>query len=100
MQPSVTIPGFDITPIAQQTGNWLVGVWPTVVSIAVNAIHWIVVISFPGSLFFLSAIIYSAERLKVIKKKESAKHDLKVETAEEDVPGQKGNDLGIRWRKV
>jgi len=62
---------------------------------------WAVVISIPVSIFFVIGIVYSVEMLKVVRRKEAEKHDLKVEPAFEDEPAGQGNhDLSSRWKKV
>ena len=62
---------------------------------------WVVVLSIPASIFFIIGIVYSVERLKVLREKEAEKHDLKVEPAFEDEPaGQGDRDLSLRWKKV
>ena len=66
-----------------------------------HLMDWVVVLSIPVSVFFIIGIVYSVERLKILREKEAEKHDLKVEPAFEDEPSGQGNrDLSIRWKKV
>ena len=52
---------------------------PVVISWAKETFGILVGLSFPVSLFFIIAIIYSTERLKVLRKKEEERYDAKVE---------------------
>ena len=62
-------------------------------------LNFIVVLSFPVSLFFLVGIVYTVEQLKHIRKKEEEKYDVKVEPAFES--NVKNNAvLADRWEQV
>ena len=101
MQTQVSVPSFDLVPMVQQTIHWAIDFWPTLVLWSKDFLSFLIVISFPLSLFFLIAIIYCVEKLKLIKKKDALKYDAPhVEPAfEEGVP--QGNDsLTTRWAKV
>ncbi|MDE2037762.1 MAG: hypothetical protein KGI69_00860 [Patescibacteria group bacterium] len=63
-------------------------------------IYFMIGLSIPISLFFLIGIIYCVERLKVIRKKEAEKHDVKVEPAFEAAKGGGDRDLAAHWEKV
>ncbi len=77
------------------------GYWAAFLHGAKVFTDWLVVISIPVSIFFIFGIIYSVERLKVLREKEAEKHDLKVEPAFEDEPaGQGDHDLSVRWKKA
>ncbi len=98
--PAVSIPSYDVSPIIHSIGEWIVNAWPHMVSFAKSALGIAVGLSFPVSVFFLIAIIYCVERLKIIKKKDALKYDLKVEPAFEEVPARGNADLAARWQKV
>ena len=87
-------------PLLSLGGDSLGKHWSIFVGGAKDVTDAIIVISIPVSLFFLIGIVYCVERLKVIREKEAEKHDLRVEPAYEDVPGQGSNDFGARWKKV
>jgi hypothetical protein len=98
--PSVSIPGPDLFHFLSE---WVIKAFhsgPTVQEWLVSAVHILIVISIPVSLFFLIGIIYCVEKLKEVRKKEKVKHDLKIEPAFEEVKGQGNRDLTVRWAKV
>jgi len=100
MNQGVSSPMIDLGPFFKQIGAHIVAFWPGLLSGSKGFLDWIVVISFPVSIFFIFGIIYSVERLKVLRKEEVEKYDLKVEPAYEDVPGQGNRDLALRWKKA
>ena len=65
-------------------------------------LEFLIGLSIPLSVFFLIGIIYAVEQLKVVRRKEAEKHDVKVEPAYEGVAGAAaGNsDLSARWKKI
>lgn len=73
---------------------------PTLLYIGKNILGYLIGISFPLSLFFLIAIIYTVERLKIVRIKEEEKYNLaKVEPAFEKVaPGDMA--LAHRWENA
>jgi hypothetical protein len=100
MNQGLSLPLVNLGPFFQQIIDWAVASWPGFLVGAKSFLDWIVVISIPLSVFFIIGIIYSVEGLKVLREKEALKHDVKVEPAYEDVPGQGGHDLSLRWKKV
>jgi hypothetical protein len=101
--PVLTIPGTgDLGPLIGRTLHGLLGVVPWIESAAVWFVKFVVVMSFPISLFFLIGIIYVVEQLKVIKKKEAQKYDVKVEPAFMDVQGAETatHDFTMRWKRL
>src|ERR1700684_3681699 len=100
MNQSLDLPVIGLTPFFKQVADGIIAFWPSFVAGCEIFMNWIVVISIPLSVFFIIGIIYSVERLKVIREKEAEKHDLKVEAAYESVSGQGNRDLSITWKKV
>jgi len=101
MNQGVSLPVLDLGPFFNQVITFLSGIhWVSVWNGIVIFLNWVVVVSIPISIFFIFGIIYSVERLKVLREKEAEKYDIKVEPAYEDVPGQGGRDLSLRWKKV
>ncbi len=100
MQPSdstsIIIPSIDIGSIYDQIVIW----WPTIVIWAKAGAGLLVGLSIPISIFFVIAIIYSVERLKILRKKQALIYDTKVEEAFEVVP--EGGDIVLahRWENV
>ncbi|MGC9605219.1 MAG: hypothetical protein ABSF56_00455 [Minisyncoccia bacterium] len=74
--------------------------WPGIRAVATATVNFLVALSIPVSLFFLVGIIYCVEGLKIIRKKEAEKHDLKVEPAFEEVKGEGDRELSTRWEKA
>ncbi|MDE1975376.1 MAG: hypothetical protein KGI49_02600 [Patescibacteria group bacterium] len=73
--------------------------WGHFVSNVNATIEFLIGLSIPASLFFLISIVYCVERLKVIRRKEAEKHDVKVVPAYEETKAR-GPDLAARWKKV
>ncbi len=80
--------------------NFVVNFWPHLVQGTKDFLHFLIVISFPLSVFFIIAIIYCVEQLKVIKKRDAEKHDLKIEPAFEEVKAENVHNLAEQWQKV
>ena len=97
---SVVLPTTNLFPLFSQAATWVVGFFPTFEQWLLNALNFLVVLSIPVSLFFLIGIIYCAEQLKVIRKKEAEKHDLKVEPAFEVTKDAGDRDLSVQWDKA
>ena len=100
MQPgngtNITIPGIDIGNAPHQIALW----WPTIVVWLKTGAGLLVGLSIPVSIFFVIAIVYSVERLKVLRRKEELIYDTKIEEAFEAMP--EGGDvvLSHRWENV
>ena len=73
---------------------------PFVISWAKDIVGILIGLSFPVSVFFIIVIVYSVERLKILRKKESAIYEAKVEEAFEDVQGQGESENTRRWDDV
>jgi len=76
-----------------------VGFLPTLIVWTKNLIELLIGLSFPLALFFFIGIIYCVERLKEIREKEAAIHDLKVEESYDTVD-KADPDLNKRWENV
>jgi hypothetical protein len=100
MQPTISIPSLDIGPMIKQAVEWVLNFYPHLIVWFKDFLSLMIVISFPLSVFFIIAIIYSVEKLRVLKKLDAIKYDMKVEPAFEDVKGQGNDDLASRWQKV
>jgi len=98
--PMVTIPGQGVSNFFVEIFNNFIQFSPTLLVWAKNFYSFLVVISIPISLFFLVGIIYCVEKLKIIRKKEALKYDVKIEPAFSEVKGQGDRDLTARWQKV
>ena len=77
----------------------ILAVWSWIVVFAKAAVGWIIGLSLVFSLFFMIVIVYCVEQLKLIRKKEEAKYDLKVEPAFEP-ESQADAALARRWESV
>jgi hypothetical protein len=97
--PSVSPPSIDIYPTFQLLLEKIVLFFPILVEWLKDFIGILIGISFPVSLFFVIVIIYTVERLKVIRKKESEIFDLKVVPAYESVSVGDPN-LTNKWESV
>lgn len=100
MPQTVTVPRWDISGAANETVNWVVAHWPAFVEIVKLVLNGFIVLAIPLSLFFLIGIIYCVEQLKVIRKKEKQKYDIKIESAIEEVKPAGNQDLSVSWQKV
>jgi len=102
--PVLTIPGTgEFGSLVTQTLVSLTAIGPLLLKAGIWFLKFLVVISFPVSLFFLIGIIYAVEQLKVLKKKEAQKYDAKVEPAFVDVKGTAGgstHDFTMRWKRL
>ena len=102
--PVLTIPGSgDFGPLVLNTiWHGLTGFLPWLIKAGIWFLHFAVVISFPVSLFFIIGIIYSVEQLKVIKKKDAEKNDVKIEPAfvDESAQGTGQHDFTMRWKRL
>ncbi|HEX7724143.1 MAG TPA: hypothetical protein VF438_00185 [Candidatus Paceibacterota bacterium] len=101
--PVLTIPGSgDLGPLIGRTVHHVLDVIPWIEASAVWFVKFLVVLSFPVSLVFLIGIIYVVEQLKIIKKKEALKYDVKVEPAFVDTTAGKGatHDFTMRWKRL
>lgn len=100
--PTVIIPGSgDLGPMILHYIYQIPHIIPWLISAGKVAIEWLVVLSFPVALFFIIGIVYTVEKMKIIKKKYAEKHDLKIEPAFEDVSVAPGSrDLTMRWRQA
>jgi len=105
--PVLTIPGTGLEPLVVSTFHNLVTLLFTVIipwleRAGIGFIHFAVVISFPVSLFFIIGIIYSVEQLKIIKKKDAEKNDVKIEPAfvPERAAGSGSHDFTMRWKRL
>ena len=99
-QPGVSLPSFDLVPLFKEIVTKAINSWPYIVTDIKGSLSFLIVISIPLSLFFLIGIFYCAEQLKVIRKKEAIKHDLKVEPAFEDEKPDGNRDLAAQWAKA
>lgn len=98
--PTLYIPGPNVSDILFEGANKTAHSLPVFLQWINNALDFLVVLSIPISLFFLIGIIYCVEQLKVIRRKEALKHDVKIEPAFVKVKAQGSRDLTIRWQKV
>lgn len=100
--PTVSIPGSgDLGSLVVHYIYLLPHLGPWLLSVGKTIIEWLVVLSFPLALFFLIGIVYTVEKMKIIKKKYAEKHDVKIEPAFEDISVTAGSrDLTVRWKKA
>ncbi len=98
---TVSTPSFDLTPLYREGWAWILASWPGWLAALKVFLNFLVGLSIPISLFFLIGIIYSVEKLRILKKKDAIKYDLKIEPAFEDVKPPEGRaDLAAQWEKV
>lgn len=106
MQPDIVQPVLDVPQLSPtvfyQIGHFFASLWQPGVGIVQTILAWAVVISIPLALFFIVAIIYSVEQLKVIKNKEKEKYDVKkVEPAFQETKAPQGtHDLAVKWQRI
>lgn len=103
MPQVVSIPILDAVPALRSTYDWMVEFYPTLLIWVEGVFSGVIIISIILSVFFMIGIIYTVEKLKVIRKKEAEKHDvLAIEPGLEDVKGKAAGsqDLTVRWGKV
>ena len=105
--PVLTIPGTGLEPLLVATFHNLITILLTVIipwleRAGIWFLHAAVVISFPISLFFIIGIVYSVEQLKIIKKKDAEKSDVKIEPAfvDESAQGVGAHDFTMRWKRL
>lgn len=102
--PVLTIPGTgEFGTLVTQTLYSLTAIGPLLLKVGIWFLKFMVVISFPISLFFLIGIIYTVEQLKVLKKKEAQKYDVKIEPAFVEVKGAatgSTHDFTMRWKRL
>lgn len=104
MQPydtvSVSIPGVNSGTFFSDVFNHL-GVWgPMLYTYAQETFGFIIGLCFPVSLFLLIGIVYSVERLKVLRKKEALLYEAKVEEAFESVQEAGDTVEAHQWSNV
>ena len=104
MQPndttSVAIPGFEVGNLFSDSGHYLAVWWPNIVSDLKWTWGFVTGLSFVLSLFLIIGIVYSVERLKVLRKKESAIYDTHVDETFENT-GEAGDVVSVHhWQNV
>lgn len=97
---SISIPGVDFGNFFSDVQHHFVIWWPTIVVWLKGTVGLLAGLCIPLSIFFVIAIVYSVERLKVLRKKEELIYDTKVEEAFETLP--EGGDIVLahRWENV
>ncbi len=93
---NIILPGIDVGNLPHQFALW----WPTIVVWIKDAAGILVGLSIVVSIFFIIAIIYSVERLKVLRKKEALIHEANVEEAFERLPESGDVVMAHRWENV
>ena len=93
--PQVGPPSVDFTSYIHAVAAY----YPRTVLGLEHAFGLLIGLSFPLSVFFLVAIVYSVEQLKRIRRKEEQMYDLKVEQAYETVDSP-DPALAHRWDNV
>lgn len=73
--------------------------WGRALSALSSALYFLIGLSVPLSVFFLIGIVYCVEGLKILRRREADKHDIKLEPALAPAPAG-GPDLSVRWAKV
>ncbi len=79
--------------------DWVVGLFPSLVSTLKSLFGILVGLSFPLSIFFFFGIIYCVEKLKKIRLKEEEIYDAKVEEGFETVKTG-DNVMAHRWQNA
>ncbi len=95
------LPGsnLNLDPTIHSVANWATSTYPTWVLWTQHTLGFLIGISIPLAILFLIGIIYCVEQLKIIRDKEHALYDLKVEEAyETDVKGDPS--LTKRWESI
>jgi hypothetical protein len=102
----VSSPTLDITYYSSQIINFIVSHFPAILSgflnIVRNSFGIIVGISIPVSLLILIGIIYSVERLKQIRKKESEIYDAKIDMGYQSVSSsdKENKEIKNKWENI
>ncbi len=94
----VSLPYLDVEPVIYDIFKWIVDAYPGFVTFMKNFLGVLVGLSIPLSVLFLITIIYSVERLKMIRKEEELIFDTKVEPIYNVAAGD--DVLSRRWETV
>lgn len=94
----IHIPGLDTPYYLQNTIDFLINYYPNLFNVIKSIIGILITVSIPISILLFFGIIYSVERLKAIRKKESKILDAKVDIGYDD--GKADPELSNRWEKV
>ncbi|MEK7641905.1 MAG: hypothetical protein AAB365_02830 [Patescibacteria group bacterium] len=92
-------PAVDYTSLFGTLYHNFIELYPSFFVVAKNVVGVLIGISFPVALFFLIAIVYCVEQLKLIRKKEEEIFDTKVEPAYQEA-AQGDSALTSRWERV
>lgn len=99
VQPVIALPKLD-PRIYSEIANLVASYGPSVKWLFDKVVAGAIVLSICLTIFFIVATIYCVERLKIIRKKEKEKVDMKIEPAFEPT-SQKGDKvLASKWHKI
>ncbi len=96
----VTPPSIDSLYYFNQIVDFFTSHYPNILSGTKSFIGILVGLSIPFSLILFIGIIYSVERLKVIRKREDEKFNVKVDMAYNDKKNNDNPELARMWEKV
>ena len=95
----VTKPEIDLQYYLNAIINYLISHYPDFLKATESVLGFLVALSIPVSVLLFIGIIYSVERLKAIRRKESEIYDKKIEIAYEET-AQGNPEIAKRWDRV
>ncbi len=97
----INLPSLDIEHYMNALINFFIEQYPTALSWSKSALGFLIGLSIPVSIILLIGIIYSVERLKIIRKKEGEIYDKPKELKMASSTVEKNNkEMSERWSRV
>lgn len=95
----VTKPEINLQYYLSAIIDYLISQYPNFLKLTESALGFLVALSIPASVLLFIGIIYSVERLKAIRKKESEIYDKEIEIAYNE-EGKSNPEIAKKWDRI